>query len=262
VKLDDLAAHAAGTMHDSVASVDTLHRLGQVPARVRGRRRTAVATLVVVAAMVVALAAWATRGPFATDVQPAGDRRGTEQPTLSAGTVRFDVPMAYPSSDLFVLTARSGLAQGAVTFYRLDGHSGLNVFEHAHAVRSDDISEADPSGGTTAREMARWIATRPFVAPTSVTRTSVGGRPAWRVVATLRPGARLTSTWDAGRIAPLLFDIPPAGSWLSGSVLGEMTLLDLPGGGVTAIWSWSNTGDLAAATADDVHAFIAQLRFG
>jgi hypothetical protein len=189
------------------------------------------------------------------------DKRGVEQPLLAAGTIPLDVPMAFPSSDLFVMTAKSRPAQGSVAFFQLDGHSGLRVFEHARPTRSDSVVETDPTGGTTALEMARWITHRPFVAPTSVVRTSVGGRPAWRVTATLRPGARRTTTWNWERIAPLLFDVPPSGSWLSRRTVGEMTLLDVPGAGVAAIWSWNDTGNLARATDDDVRSFVEHLSF-
>ena len=61
----------------------------------------------------------------------------------------------------------------------------------ATAVKDDAAWSADPAAGQSAHAMATWLLHRPFLVDATMTRTNVGGLEAWRVSATLKPGAHL-----------------------------------------------------------------------
>ena len=134
------------------------------------------------------------------------------------------------------------LLTGASTVedYRTDVDKvGITIVEGARAVTYDDTWEADPSAGTDAPSVARWLADRPFFSDAVTTRITVGGLPAWRVTPTMRPGADL----------PVSKGVPAAPTFAgngasmgSGPDLdGEYVILDVPGAGLTVIWTWSAT---------------------
>jgi hypothetical protein len=164
------------------------------------------------------------------------------------GPDRFRIAMPVPATvtlpDNFGDISR--MDESAFEAYRSDVNSaGVSVLENAVPVRNDASWTRDPAAGTTAVEMANWLAARPFLTGAKVTATTVDGRPAWRVVAALKPGAPLRADkLTEGRVAPTFIDVhtTAVGGTTMGynrTLLGEYTLLDIPGAGVTVLWSWA-----------------------
>ena len=131
---------------------------------------------------------------------------------------------------------------GATTLedYRSDvGDSGVTVFENAVPVKNDAGWTRDPAAGTTAQSMATWLSQRPFLVHATMTQTTVGGRTAWLVTGDLKNGAPLLTVKDGNAAAPT-FAAQPATAGYSPTLTGEYTLVDVPGAGVTVIWSWAS----------------------
>lgn len=173
--------------------------------------------------------------------------------------VTLTVPVTF--GDVAVLSGTS------VESYRTDVQSsGVTVLEDAIPVRNDDTWTRDPTAGTTAASMATWLSKRPFLTGAKVTPTTVGGRPAWRVSAGLKRNAPLRAEKEAeGAVAPTF----TAGRTTMGlfgttmgynrTLLGEYTLLDIPGAGVTVVWSWTLNGPTDQLNGNRV--FVAGLRW-
>jgi hypothetical protein len=145
--------------------------------------------------------------------------------------VEVDVPESFVGRML--LTGAS-----MVEDYRTDVDKvGITIVEGARAVTYDDTWETDPSAGTDGPSVARWLADRPFFSDAVTTRITVSGLPAWRVTPTMRRGAEL----------PVSKGIPAAPTFAgNGSAMGsgpdldgEYVILDVPGAGLTVIWTWS-----------------------
>ena len=155
------------------------------------------------------------------------------------------------------------LGTGSIDGYRSDiTTTGVSVSEMARPVRYDNSWTRDPAAGVTAASIARWLSQRPFLIHTSLTRTTVGGLPAWRVAGDLKPGAALPAAKEGGDIAPTFaFGTGYDSSWgYRANLTGAYTVLDLPGAGVAVIWSWTlNHSDQALA---GNQAFIDGLSFG
>ncbi|MDP9241489.1 MAG: hypothetical protein M3O55_12780 [Actinomycetota bacterium] len=171
----------------------------------------------------------------------------------------LDVPAAW---------VRRVCANRAVSALRRRGvESGVSVLENARAVRNDASWSRDPAAGTTAFSMATWLSNRPFLAGAKVTRTMVDGRPAWRVSAGLKPGAQLAVVkLGEGDVAPTFTednkttDSNRTTMAYNRTLTGDYTLVDVPGAGVTVIWSWT-VGHPRATLAGN-QAFVNGLSFG
>ena len=144
--------------------------------------------------------------------------------------------------------------------YRSDlDMTGVTVFENAVPVRNDASWTRDPAAGTTAHSMATWLSQRPFLTNTTLTATTVGGRQAWLVTGDLKSGVPLLSVKDGNAAAPT-FSGDNATAAYSPSLSGEYTLVDVPGAGVTVIWSWApaqTKGNLGES-----RAYVQGLSFG
>jgi hypothetical protein len=145
--------------------------------------------------------------------------------------------------------------------------TGVTVLEDARAVRYDSSWAADPSAGHTAESMAGWLSQRPFLTGAKVTPTTVDGRRAWTVSAQLAPGARLPAEKLAeGAVAPTFTEGLPSANILRitmgyhRNLTGDYTLVDVPGAGVTVIWSWAHRQPRAHLAANQP--FIDGLSFG
>ena len=147
------------------------------------------------------------------------------------GPVQVDVPESF--GDLQVWDSS--------TFEAFRGdveHVGVLVAERARPVKYDDTWETDPAAGTSARSVARWLANRPFFADTVATRITLDGLPAWRVAPTVRRDAAMPVSKG---------DLPAAPTFAGTAVTissgphipAEYVLVDVPGVGLTVIWSWS-----------------------
>lgn len=136
--------------------------------------------------------------------------------------------------------------------------TGISVAENATPVRNDGSWVRDRSAGTTARSVARWLFKRPFLVHSTITRTKVGNITAWRVSATLKPGAALRATTYRS-VAPT-FAVDDGTMGYRPTLIGEYTLLDIPGAGVTVIWSWSQDHPASALAGNQI--LIDKLRFG
>lgn len=255
---DEIAAAAASHAHVSTAQVDAHASFPSFRRTIERRRRSRVLVGVVAAALAVAAILWAVQVPEvrrAEPVHPSPAR--TESVGIEGGRVELLVPVTYPACRL--LDQREPVSDGVARFDRGDD-GGVSIFENAIPVR-DRAGHRDPTAGTSARTMARWLAERPFLIDTRIVRVSVGGRPGWRVESNLPqnlagyPGARRR---DA--VAPVIRSGHAFAQY--GPAMGDMTFVDVPGAGVVAIWTWTNFGDLRLATEPGIRAFVAGLRFG
>jgi hypothetical protein len=144
---------------------------------------------------------------------------------------RVDVPRTFVGDFNF-----GGPA--TVDDYRSDtDHVGVAVLEGARPVTYDGTWETDLDAGTTAAAVARWLADRPFFSDAVTTRIMVGDLPAWRVTPTMKPGVRLPA--NKGRATAPTFAGDGSSMGTGPGLDGEYVLLDVPGAGLTVIWSWS-----------------------
>jgi hypothetical protein len=88
----------------------------------------------------------------------------------------------------------------------------------------------------------------------------VGGRPAWHVTGDLKPGAALPAPKATGNVAPTFGRAYSDSMGYRPGLTGQYTLLDVPGAGVTVIWSW--TVDHRDRVLAANQAFINGLSFG
>ena len=271
--IDELA-HAAATdaRRHAGRDIDPSNALRQLH-RARHRRSVATALSVVVVgalAVVAGGAVVAHQRTGAVVVPPLASLTPSTDPQCSVtgitclgpGLYRLALPVpvtvAVPPS---FEGATIALGDDAAEDYRNDvtGHTGVTVFEKAVPVRYDNTWSRDATAGTTARSMTTWLSKRPFLTHTSITPTSVGGRPAWRVAADLKPGVDLPASKNNESAAPT-FGGAVWNAAYTPSLRGSYTLLDVPGAGVVVIWSWTLDKDPQALVGNQE--FIDGLTFG
>ena len=272
MSIDELGrAAAAEARASATAAVDTgttlvrLHRMR--------RRRTAgsiIGALAVVAAVVVGGVligrnSHAESGPRpATQNPPSrGICANPEVRCLAADTFRFaDLPVPITLRLPGNFQRQFSTGTDGIEGYRSDiDTTGVTVTEHARPTKYGPASwTRDPAAGNTAASMARWLSERPFLIHTTRTQTTVDGRPAWHVTGELKPGAALPAPKENGDVAPTFGRAHNDSMGYRADLTGQYTLLDLPGAGVTVIWSWTlNHPDRVLA---GNQAFIDGLSFG
>jgi hypothetical protein len=273
--IDELGrAAAVEARAGAEAAVDTsamLHRMHRLH---RMRRRRAAGSIVAVLAAAVVVGSLLISHNARTDSHPSPATTPTPKATgicanpevrcLDATKFRFvDLPVTITLTLPANFERDFSLAPNTVDGYRNDiGTTGVSVQEHARPVKYGPVLwTRDPTAGTTAASMARWLSKRPYLVHTTLTRTAVGGRPAWHVTGDLKRGVALPAAKAGGNVAPTF-----GGGRLGGGagyrpgLTGQYTLLDVPGAGVTVIWSWTmNHGKQALA---GNQAFIDGLSFG
>lgn len=242
------AARAAGTP-DPELMLRRLHR------QHRGRQIASVTAAAAVFAVLLA-------GVVEVARPPAPPPASRPTPTASASTdsacnnttifcvgagqlrVVLPVPATVTLPENFTDVVRLG--DNSFEAYQIDVRfAGVTVLENAVPVRNDDSWSRDPRAGTTASAMAHWLATRPFLTGAEVSATMVDGRTAWRVTGALKAGAALRAVKPGeGAVAPTFIEFHAAGAYnhttmgYNGTLSGDYTLLDVPGAGVTVLWSW------------------------
>jgi hypothetical protein len=257
--IDDLARAAATDARrkaaqqvDPTVMLERLHRRHRSNTIVSTVAALAVAAAVLVGGVVVVTQPPSDKqvnGPVATRPTRVDDPCGDAAITC-LGANRFRVALAVPVIVSLPDSFQGGFARygsNAVENYRSDrGTTGVTVLENARPVRYDSSWSRDPAAGKTAESMATWLSTRPFLAGARVIETTVGGRAAWRVAARLKPNATLPATkLGEGEVAPT-FARANVSMGYSRTLLGDYTLLDVPGAGVTVIWSWTLSHPRAA----------------
>jgi hypothetical protein len=239
VNIDELARSAATEARTVAAeSIDPAAMLGRL---YRTRRNRSVASIVaiVIVAVAVAIGAVAARMGSGNDSAPAVSTQARPCAHATCHHVVLTVPVTFTLPDTF----QNGFEQQSldvIEVYRGDvATTGVSVAENAIPVKDDYSWARDPAAGTTAKSVAMWLSKRPFLRRTAVVPTQVGGLPAWRVSGQLKPGARLPAHKSLQPVAPTFIDGGGGQMAYSPSLIGEYTLVDVPGAGITVIWSWS-----------------------
>jgi hypothetical protein len=278
MSIDDLAREAATDARRTTANkvvpdamLLQLHRTDQQ------RRRTTAGVAMALVAVLVAVGGLAlTRNQNHKTEAPA--TKPTSNPATGQGpcadpaivclgshryrmALRVPVTVTLPhnfETSFHVFTSRE------VEAYRSDvgqsGGVGVSVVERAVPVRYDNSWTRDPSAGTTAHSMAVWLHGRPFLRNATLTRTTVDGRPAWRVSGQLRPGADLPAfKGGVGNVAPTFKGLTGTEGY-NHSLSGDYTLVQLPHAEVTVIWSWAFEHSRARLAGNQ--AYIDGLSFG
>lgn len=274
MSIDDLARAASAEARKVARDVDVVTRLQELH-RTR-RRRNLVSTVAAVLVGTVALVGGGfllARNPHdptgsgvtppASSGKPSGDNPCSDPAISCLGANRFRVALRVPVTvtlpDSFQ-GAFSLLGRGVLEDYRTDvGTTGVTILEDATPVKDDATWSRDPAAGKTAQSAATWLVNRPFFVHATITQTTVGGRTAWRVSADLKPGAPLPAYKSGSAVGPT-FVAGPATAAVGAHLVGEYTLLDVPGAGVTVIWSWSQNHGTQLLSGNRV--YVEGLSFG
>jgi hypothetical protein len=264
MSLDELARAAAAEARRAAANqVDVEIMLDDL--RHRSRRRTAAATLAVIAAACVAIAVGvllagsskptsappANHHPHEASTFPPGCRGGPPIQCRSGRRilVSLPVPVTIHAPANFDQDANLCGSSGLVAYRNDANDTGVTVIENAVPVRYDSSWNRDPSAGTSRASMTHWLSARPFLRHVSVKSVTVDGLAGWQVSGQLKPGASLPAVYPSvGRVAPTFAGTGDCHAGYGPDLFGTYTLVDVPGAGVTVIWSW---------TIDKNHALIA-----
>jgi hypothetical protein len=215
----------------------------------RRTRRNRTIARIATAVVVVGAAAGATVAVSGSGEQHANRpghstavHRTSDRPTVvHLGGNRYRITLPVPVTLRVPANFGRGfnLTRTAFDAYRSDvDQTGVSILEHAIPVKNAPLWVRDPSAGTTAASVARWLSHRPFLTHTEVTRGRVDGHDAWRVTGALKPGARLRAHKTLLPTAPVFRGVAPRIGYQAG-VRSQFTLLDLPRVGLTVIWSWT-----------------------
>lgn len=128
------------------------------------------------------------------------------------------------------------------SYHQVGSVSGVTVLEHVRASKPDGSAPA--SVPDNPRAFVDWVAARPFLDARSVTRTTLDGRPAWRVQVQLAPGAGHGSSRCSGRYVchAITYQAREASTGIWSDMAAQCIAFRLPGGGTTVIWSWVFSG--------------------
>ena len=265
MSIDQVARRAGEDLRRSVLrdlDVDAAFAALEGTRRRRRRARVITAGVAVAAAATTVLAVVPFSGPTTTKPAPSRSGPGYCMGTTFATCPAPDVVLvnAAVPYDVHLPKAFEGdpgidKAPEWVEFYqRAPGVSGSTAGVTV-------LSGVDPARSTKhlgARQLASWVAGRSFLDSAPVERTSVDGRPAWRVDATLRPGEpREQRSWCNSiefECRALLRLDGGETKWETGprrSVVGQYVFVDVPGPRTVAIWSWVAEGNTEAFGVND-----------
>ena len=239
---------------DSIRGVSVMEQLVELKQRDRSRRRTNVILGASAVAAVIVAGGWFVNAQTgASDSVPASDQPSetiAQAPCGSSvtclGNDRYTVALARPVTLTLTPDFDEGLdfSPGSTVLdtYRNDAGAGVAVLEKAVPAKYDESWSRDPEAGRTAESVARWLSRRPFLEDTTLTQTTLGGLPAWRVTGKLKPDAALPADKKSiQEVAPTFFNESGQAAY-GRDLTGEYTLADVPGAGLTVVWSWTREG--------------------
>jgi len=261
MSIDDLArAAAADVRRQAARDVVPERRLGELHRTRRTNNVLSVVAVLVIGAVVMigggALLGHnqiGTPGSGTTSAPatPSQSRTPSPEPTpdpcqdpavTCLGTNRFRVHLAVPVTVTLPANFEatfSIFSRDAMEAHRSDlDTTGVTVLEHAIPVKYDASWTRDPAAGASAQSVASWLFRRPFLTNATLTQVTLDGRVAWRVTGDLKPDAALPAAKNDWSVAPTFVGQPVTEGYRR-ALTGEYTLLDVPGAGVTVIWSWS-----------------------
>ena len=133
------------------------------------------------------------------------------------------------------------------TYTQTAGGGGVTVLENVSAATSEPFPAA-VSAVVSAESFANWLTGRPFFSSSQLHTGRIDGRPAWIVDAVVGPGEpagpascnRTTACYPT-----MLQGDHVIGAWAG--LTSRYTILDLPGAGITVVWSWGLDGEVPPA---------------
>jgi hypothetical protein len=216
----------------------------QARARRQRRRNTAVTAIGLVAVIAVGLpiARHLGAGFPAPSVTPL--QHVTPTPSVN-GRTRIDLKVPVTVTVTKGFTRRHGLPGATMVFFSTPppGRAmspGVLVQEGAIPIWLDPAvtprvgygvtTARDPSAGSTPTSVAHWLATRPYLQVTSLSNTTLSGRPAVRL--DLKRNSRYR--YPYGSFLPVFDGMQ---TWLDTGQEARLWLIDLPDVGLTLVWS-------------------------
>jgi len=163
-------------------------------------------------------------------------------------TFKMAVPMSWTRPDNFtsdVMNIRSnqlGSTVVSIDARRKDVSGGVDLAMPVRAAGANGPLGPKQGGPTNARAFAQWIAARPFVDASPVTRGTLGGRQAWAVQVTVKPGIRGDGCNPNANWIDLLWGVgdnsyPAQFIWKC--MTARYTFVDIPGAGTASVWDWT-----------------------
>ncbi len=142
--------------------------------------------------------------------------------------------------------------------YLNDGRAGVSVLQDVSAASPQSAPGPVPGIGS-APALATWISQRPFLESSSVRTDRVDGHPAWTVEAQVGVGRPPGPATCNGRIKCYPLMVQDDGSFVGAwrGMTSRYTVMELPGAGITVLWSWTFDSDIPPAVDD----LVASVRF-
>jgi hypothetical protein len=260
--LDELARAAAAEARLAAAhQIDAMTMLAEL--RHRSRRRTAAAAIAVVAAVCVAVVVAllmvgpgkptstrpaSTEHPHPSSTSTSVCRGGPPIQCLSGRRVLVSLPVPVTVHVPMNFDQNASLCgSSGLIVYRNDSYgTGVTVIENAVPVRYDSSWHRDRSAGTSVSSIAHWLSARPFFAHTSVKPVTVDGLAGRQISGELKPAAELPADYPSvGQVAPTFTGNGDCHAAAGRGLFGTYTVVQVPGAGVTVIWSWTINRDHA-----------------
>lgn len=263
MSIDQIARAAGAELRDEVLStIDCGTHLNQLHSTVRRRRHL---QLTAAAGALIAVAGgvgWLVASTLdRTEAPPTSPRPTTSQTqgtcdivyfTCSPdGSIRADLPVAVTWSPTNTFKRQleyevnaAGNALLNVQADRRHAAASVVVLESAKPARPNRLASVDRTVPPNAQAYAAWVASRPYLVTSEVTQTKVDGRQAWTVDVRNAPtkrGQQLPYGCSGGyyRCTPIV-RTGHAAVTIAGQMdgmLSRFTFVDVPGAGVTTIWS-------------------------
>jgi hypothetical protein len=273
IEIEESLRRNAAVLRDDVArAVDLEASFADLRARGRRRRTRVVAGSAAAAAAVAVIGAVGAIGVMgSTEPSPAPSpaplpstpfvcEAGPTVHCLSGGRIRVDRPQSFTLTPPDGFTSNVSVAGHGAELYRGD------TVENAGVTFLDDVLPAR-SGGRhlSARQLASWIAARPYLGarpgPDTTlgpSHTTVDGRPAWEVQATTPRGPDGQTEGCNWGTQPTCWPLLAAARegaprWEVGprpGMVNRFTVVDAPDGATFVIWSWALDGDWAVIDAN------------